>query len=120
MGAVLLTPGAAVVPYTDDLLEQFEWLAERIVESGGDAWVLPVAELTEREEARIRARMRDAREEEYAALRSTAETVARTAPSRRRVLALERGYRAIVARDHFAATGRGRARHAIDRAVRGA
>ena len=32
MGAALLTPGAAAVPYTEDLLEQTEWLAQRIVE----------------------------------------------------------------------------------------
>jgi hypothetical protein len=118
LGAVLLTPGAAVVPYTEDLLEQLEWLAQRISESGGEAWVLPVTELTEREEARIRGRMRDAREDEYGTLRSVAEDAARSAPSRRQALALEHGYRAIVARDHFAATGRGRARKAIDRAVR--
>jgi hypothetical protein len=117
MGAVLLTPGAAAVPYTEDLLEQFEWLAQRIGESGGEAWVLPVAELTEPEEARIRARMRHAREQEYADLRSAADTVATSEPSRRQTLALEHGYRAIVGRDHFGASGRGRARKAIDRAA---
>src|ERR1700716_2536955 len=68
MGAVLLTPGAAIVPFTDDLLEQCEWLAQRIGESGGEAWVLPVTELSEREEARIRARERTSREEEYGSL----------------------------------------------------
>jgi hypothetical protein len=118
MGAALLTPGAAVVPYTEDLLEQLEWLAQRIAESGGEAWVLPVSELTEREEARIRSRMRDAREAEYGDLRSAALDVARSEPSRRQAQALEHGYRAIVGRDHFGATGRGRARKAIDRAVK--
>src|ERR1700716_3677173 len=68
MGAVLLTPGAVIVPFTDDLLEQCEWLAQRIVESGGEAWVLPVTELAEREEGRIRERERASREEEYGSL----------------------------------------------------
>lgn len=112
MGAALLTPGAAVVPYSEDLLEQTEWLAERIVESGGEAWVLPVSELRERDEAEIRARVRTAREEEYEALRAKAGGRL----SQRGVVALEHGYRSVVARDHFRAPGRGRARRAIDRA----
>ncbi len=112
MGAALLTPGAVVVPYSEDLLEQTEWLAERIVESGGEAWVLPVSELRERDEAEIRARVRSAREEEYDTLR----TKAGRRLTNRGVVALEHRYRSVVARDHFRATGRGRARRAIDKA----
>jgi len=112
MGAVLLTPGAAAVPYSEDLLEQTEWLAERIVESGGEAWVLPVSELRERDEAEIRARVRSARKEEYDSLRIKA----RRRLTNRGVVALEHGYRSVVARDHFRAAGRGRARRAIDKA----
>src|SRR4051812_39615375 len=51
VGAVLLTPGAAVVPYGEDLLEQLDWLAQSIEHAGGEAWVLPVGRLSEREEA---------------------------------------------------------------------
>jgi hypothetical protein len=112
MGAALLTPGAAVVPYSDDLLEQTEWLAERIVESGGEAWVLPVSELRERDEALIRARVRTARDQEYDTLR----TKARRQLTNRGVVALEHGFRSVVARDHFHAAGRARARRAIDSA----
>jgi hypothetical protein len=112
MGAALLTPGAAVLPYSEDLLEQTEWLAERIVESGGEAWVLPVSELRERDEAEIRARVRSARENEYETLRAKAGGQL----SHRGVVALEHGYRSIVARDHFRAAGRGRAREAIAKA----
>jgi hypothetical protein len=112
MGAALLTPGAAVVPYSEDLLEQIEWLAERIVENGGEAWVLPVSDLRERDETEIRARVRSAREQEYEALR----TKARPQLSNRGVIALEHGFRSVVARDHFHAAGRTRARRAIDRA----
>ena len=109
---MLLTPGAAVVPYSEDLLEQTEWLAERIVESGGEAWVLPVSELRERDEAMIRARVRSAREHEYETLR----TKARPGLTNRGVVALEDGFRSVVARDHFHAAGRVRARRAIDKA----
>jgi hypothetical protein len=112
MGAVLLTPGAAVVPYSEDLLEQMEWLAERIVESGGEAWVLPVSELRERDEAVIRARVRSAREQEYDALR----TQARARLTHRGLVALEHGFRSVIARDHFHAAGRTRAQRAIEKA----
>ena len=120
MGAVLLTPGAAIVPFTDDLLEQCEWLAQRVREDGGEAWVLPVIELSEREEATIRERERASRELEYGTLRVEAEALARpaTPPMQRKVLALERGFRSVLARDHFTAKGRGSARRAIARARR--
>jgi hypothetical protein len=121
MGAVLLTPGAAIVPFTDDLLEQCEWLAQRIGEDGGEAWVLPVTELSEREEAVIRERERASREHEYGTLRVEAEALARPArrpPTQRKVRALERGFRSVLARDHFTAKGRSSARRAIDRARR--
>src|SRR3981081_2402069 len=111
IGAVRLTAGAAVVPYSEDLREQTEWLAERIVESGGEAWVLPVSELRERDEAEIRVRVRSAREHEYESLRAKAERPLTS----RGVVALEHGYRSVVARDHFRAAGRGRARRAIDK-----
>jgi hypothetical protein len=122
MGAVLLTPGAAIVPHTDDLLEQCEWLAQRIGEVGGEAWVLPVTELSEREEATVRERERASREQEYGILRVEAEALARKrptrAPTRRKMLALERGYSSVLARDHFSAGGRGSARRAIEKARR--
>lgn len=120
IGAVLLTPGAAIVPFTEDLLEQCDWLAQRIGESGGEAWVLPVAQLSGREEMLVRERQRVAREREYEALRQQAGASARLGlrrdgrPSRRTIAALEHGFRAVVARDHFRATGRARARRAIE------
>jgi len=124
MGAVLLTPGAAIVPFSDYLLEQCEWLAQRIGESGGEAWVLPVTELSEREETAIRERERTTREQEYGTLRVQAEGLTGTrrqlasVPSRRKLLALERGYSSVLARDHFKASGRGPARRAIELARR--
>ena len=60
MGAVSLTPGSALVPYSDELHEQMDWIAEEITDEGGDAWVLPVGELPERDETRIRRSMRRA------------------------------------------------------------
>ena len=120
IGAVLLTPGAAVVPYTEDLLEQCDWTAQRISEAGGEAWVLPVTQLSAREEAVVRERQRAQREREYAELGHLADAVtARHGRTpRRKIAALERCYRSVVARDHFHAGGRQRARRAIERALK--
>jgi hypothetical protein len=54
LGAVPLTPGAAIVMYSEDLHEQMDWIAEDIADWGGDAWVLPVGALPAAGEARIR------------------------------------------------------------------
>lgn len=56
IGAVPLTPGAAIVRHSEDLHEQMDWIAEDIADWGGDAWVLPVGDLPKRDEARIRRR----------------------------------------------------------------
>jgi len=56
LGALPLTPGAAIVAYSEELHEQMDWIAEDITDWGGDAWVLPVGDLPKPDEARIRRR----------------------------------------------------------------
>jgi hypothetical protein len=41
------------VAYTEELHEQMDWIADDIVDWGGDAWVLPVGALPKADEARI-------------------------------------------------------------------
>jgi hypothetical protein len=41
------------VAYSEDLHEQMDWIAEDISDWGGDAWVLPVGDLSQAEEKRI-------------------------------------------------------------------
>lgn len=117
LGAVTLTPGAAIVPYSEHLLEQLSWIAEEIIERGGDAYVLPVTELPEADEEAIRRRMREDREDEYGRLREAARTMGR-ASSDRELSVLERTLARIVERDHFASTGRAGAERAIKTARR--
>src|SRR6266516_2634358 len=59
LGAISLTPGAVIVPFSEDLLEQLEWIAEDIVQRDGDAYVLPVTELPALERGLARATARD-------------------------------------------------------------
>src|SRR5215207_5673377 len=68
LGAARLTPGAALLAFREDLVEQLEWLAQDIEQQGGDAWVLPVSALSEREANLLRQRMVADRDAEYRAL----------------------------------------------------
>ncbi|HVH64203.1 MAG TPA: Chromate resistance protein ChrB [Candidatus Dormibacteraeota bacterium] len=117
LGAVSLTPGAAILPYSEHLLEQLEWIAEDIVQHGGDAYVLPVTELSEADEQDIERRMRADRSEEYGQLREAAEALARRARAKRdyerKLAVLERGLARAVERDHFKSTRRSAAERAI-------
>ena len=125
LGAVLLTPGAAVVPYSEDLLEQLDFLAQSIDDASGEAWVLPVRQLSEREEAEIRRRQREARASEYedlaaAAKRVPSRTRARAGLARlrreRSLVALERRLRSVTTRDHFHAPGKAAAARVVGEA----
>src|SRR5689334_4970395 len=127
LGAVGLTPGSAILPYSEHLLEQLEWIAEDIVQRNGDAYVLPVTELPEADEEAIRRRMKRAREVEYEELQEGAETLAGrmagTDPMAlegserlqldRELAALDRGLARVAERDHFGSNRRGRAERAI-------
>jgi ChrB-like protein len=123
LGAVSLTPGAVILPFSEHLLEQLEWIAEDISQRGGDAYVLPVTELTDADEEDIRRRMTEERRAEYEQLRQSARTLAtRKAPERlayeRDLAVLERGLARAIERDHFASTQRVRAERAITLARR--
>lgn len=122
LGAVSLTPGAVIVPYTEHLLEQLEWIAEDVTQRGGDAYVLPVTELREADEELIERRMRSSSNEEYRQLRDAAEDLRRRNRSRpdygRMLAALERSLARTVERDHFKSSRRGPAERAIKMARR--
>ncbi len=128
LGAVSLTPGAAILPFTEEAQEQFDWLGEEVHDHGGDAWVLPVVHLSEAEDRTVRDRMRADRQAEYDELRRDAqEFLKREArpPGRRgdysvrlrtekELLAFQRRFRKIRTRDFFAAPGRREAAAAVD------
>jgi len=130
LGAITLTPGAVILPYNEQLVEQLEWIAEDIVQREGDAYVLPVTELPEAEEEQIRRRMSDELQDEYSQLREAAEVLSERiakAGSRareplertqlaRELAALQRHFASAVERDHFASPERSRAKQAIESA----
>lgn len=119
LGAVSLTPGAVILPYSEHLLEQLEWIAEDIVQHDGEAFVLPVTELAEADEQAIERRMSAARRQEYDALREAADDLARHSRTKpdydRRLAVLERGLTRAVEKDHFKSA---RGRTAAERAIK--
>lgn len=121
LGAATLTPGAALLPYREELLEQLGWLAQEVDEMGGNAWVLPVTELSEIEELRVRQQVSSDREGEYQELEKAASELLNRpelgAPSGREVHALRGRLSRIRGRDHFGATGQRQALVAIERCV---
>ena len=128
LGAAVLTPGAAILPYRDELQEQLDWLAQEVEEQGGVAWVLPVTELSELEERKVREQMNADRRAEYEELRTDALDFLERAPehpgpdaayalrlrAEKELVALQRRFRKVRDRDHFGAPGRGEAARAID------
>jgi hypothetical protein len=109
LGALQLLDGLVALPLRDDTREQLEWLADEVLEAGGDATVW-LAEPGSAAEARaLASRMRGAADDEY---REVAAAAARE-PGGRGVARLRRALRAIRARDYFAAPERKRAEAAV-------
>jgi hypothetical protein len=109
LGAASLTPGAAILPFREDLLEQLGWMAQEVEEMGGDAWVLPVNQLSEAEEARVREQVNGERRAEYLdVIKEAAALLARSGqqpPTKRELGTLRGRLDRIRIRDYFGAAG---------------
>jgi hypothetical protein len=107
---VTLTPGAAILPFSDDHQERLDWIAQDVDDAGGQAWVLPVTDLSAAEVARITAQSRADRDEEYSSLlleaRNLLAQVGGSEDQGRRLASLRRQLEAVCARDHFTASMR--------------
>ncbi len=131
LGAGVLSPGAAILTYREDLHEQLDWLAQEIEEQEGDAWVLPVTELSEPEEKAVIERMSRELSEEYDALRAEAVSFLHRAAehpgpddayslrlrTEKELLSLQRRFRKVRGRDYFGADGRKETATTIDRCL---
>jgi len=116
LGVVQLADGLVALPLDARTKEQLEWLADEVVEAGGEAsiWVAEAGSATQ--ERALAGRMADAVATEYRAV-TAAALAARSAspPSRRRTLRrLRRDLRAIRARDYFPPPEAAEARRAVE------
>ncbi len=103
LGAAQVLDGLAALPLDARNREQLEWLADEVIEAGGEATIW-VGELTSAaQERELATRMAEAVAAEYRALidDATAARAERPGPRRRTLGRLRRELRRIRARDHF-------------------
>ena len=116
LGAVQLLDGLVALPADSRTREQLEWLADGVLEAGGEAsiwWGSPGSAAQERA---LAARMQAAVDEEYTQVVAAAEAALSEATgSRRRTLGrLRRELRRIRRRDYFPSGERERAATAVE------
>ncbi|HEY8200392.1 MAG TPA: Chromate resistance protein ChrB [Actinomycetota bacterium] len=116
LGVAKLADGVVALPLDARTKEQLEWLAESVVEEGGEAstWIAEAASAAQ--ERALAARMAEAVADEYRAVMAAAAAAARDAPaSRRRALRrLRRQLRAVRSRDYFPPAEALEARRAVE------
>ena len=116
LGAAQLLDGLAALPLDARTREQLEWLADEVIEAGGEAtiWVGELASLAQERE--LAARMADAVADDYRRLLAEAESARNDGlGARRRTLGrLRRELRRIRARDYFPPPERELAQQAIN------
>jgi polyhydroxyalkanoate synthesis regulator phasin len=108
--------GLAALPLDARNREQLEWLADEVVEAGGEAtiWVGELA--SARQERELAGRMAEAVADDYSVVIADAVVARKGAPGqRRRTLGrLRRELRRIKARDYFPPPARERAERAVE------
>ena len=119
LGVAQLGDGVVALPQDARTREQLEWVADRVVESGGTALLLSAHALARKDERTIAHAMSQARAREYRGLiaRAVEAEQAQAAPAElaRTVARLRKELRTIRRRDHFPPIERDEAVAAIDR-----
>jgi hypothetical protein len=115
LGVAQLADGVAALPADARTREQLEWLADEVIEAGGQAGVWLARPSTARQERELAAQIADARAVEYAELAAAATDAAASSPSARATtLRRLRGqWRQVTRRDFFPPPERERARAAL-------
>ncbi|MGH7265273.1 MAG: Chromate resistance protein ChrB, partial [Candidatus Rokuibacteriota bacterium] len=76
LGAVALKKSVYILPFTPENFEQFQWLAQEVQRSGGEATLLRVERIENMQPADVVRLFRDARDQEYRALAARYRKVA--------------------------------------------
>jgi hypothetical protein len=113
---VQLLDGLAALPFDARNREQLEWLADEVLDAGGEATIWVGALSSAAQERALVARMARSIADDYRAVIADATAVQDEPPvQRRRTLArLRRELRRIKARDHFPPPERDQAQRAVD------
>jgi hypothetical protein len=113
LGAVQLVDGLVALPADAATVEAFDWLADEVVEAGGEAWTWRAVPGSKQQGAALQRQLSDAIAGEYRALTELASDG--TDPLPRTVQRLRRELRRIEGRDHFSPKEREQARRAVER-----
>src|SRR5215218_5925053 len=114
LGAVQLVDGLVALPADPRTIEAFDWLADEVVDAGGEAWTWRAQPGSKDQQRTLEERMTSAIVDEYRALLVEVDSEP-AEPSRRTVERLRRGLRQIEARDYFRPPESEATRRAIDR-----
>ena len=117
LGVAQVSDGVVALPLDARTREQLEWVAETVVDHGGQATVWLAEPGTAAEGRALASQMRQAIEAEYAEVNARAAEVhaGNEADRRRAIAALRRELGRIEARDFFPTAARQRARAAVER-----
>jgi hypothetical protein len=116
LGAVQLVDGLVALPASARTREQFDWLADEVIDANGEAWTWTGVPGSKAQQQQLAARMAEAAAADYRAVLDEAEHLASDGgASRRTVERLRRELRRIEARDHFPPAESELARHAVER-----
>ena len=120
IGAVQLLDGLVALPLRADTREQLEWLADAVVEAGGEASIWTAEPATAAQHRELSARVNRAVGADYARVAEAAKVAAaQPAAANRRTLArLRRTLRSVRGRDYFGAPERARTERAVERLAR--
>jgi hypothetical protein len=115
LGVAQILDGLVALPADARTKEQLEWVAERVLEAGGEAGVWLGQPGTRKLQRDVAARMATAVAEDYrAVIEEAAAAVAEDEVAQRRIVArLRRELARIARRDHFPPPERERARAAV-------
>src|SRR5918997_2245496 len=116
LGVAQLLDGLVALPLDSRNRELLEWVADEVIEHGGEATVWIAQPATAREQRELAGRMRERIAGEYRAVIAEAEAAAAEGTGRhRRTLArLRRELGRITRRDYFPPPERERARQAVE------
>src|SRR5947208_3250798 len=111
LGAVQVVDGLVALPANAETVEAFGWIADEVIEGGGEAWAWRATGSKQQDRA-LRQQLKDAVAEEYTRLATEAKA-ATEQPQRRTVERLRRSLRDIERRDFVASKERDEARRAV-------
>ena len=116
LGVAQIMDGVVALPAGGEAREQLEWLAEEVVQAGGDATIWLAEPATTAEHRALAQSMTERVETEYRAITEAAQAARSSGPvERRRTLArLRRELRRVGARQYFPTREAGAARKAVE------